>query len=223
MAKESDRPLRADARRNRDKIVATAVRMFDVEGLDVNFDRIAKEAGVGAGTLYRNFPTRESLVAAAYFDDLAWLCDGARDLLDVLPAHEALRTWLGRLLDYATSRAGMAEALLAMISAPDHPFADSSAHLCTAISLLLKAGVGRGHGACRRDRQRRAGRGDRGRAGLGWTERAHAGTASARSRRGRLAGHSVAPRARLIIASNRNSAERICGHRKKFSFAQFRD
>lgn len=144
MAKEPDRPLRADARRNRDRIVATAVRIFDVEGLDVNFDRIAKEAGVGAGTLYRNFPTRESLVAAAYFGDLAWLCDGARDLLDVLPAHDALRTWLGRLLDYATSRAGMAEALLAMISAPDHPFADSSAHLCEAISLLLKAGVGAG-------------------------------------------------------------------------------
>lgn len=144
MAKEPDRPLRADARRNRDKIVATAMRMFDVEGLDVNFDRIAKEAGVGAGTLYRNFPSRESLVAAAYFGDLAWLCDGARDLLDVLPAHEALRTWLGRLLDYATSRAGMAEALLAMISAPDHPFADSSAHLCAAISLLLKAGAGAG-------------------------------------------------------------------------------
>lgn len=144
VGKEPDRPLRADARRNRDKIVATAMRIFDVEGLDVNFDRIAKEAGVGAGTLYRNFPTRESLVAAAYFGDLAWLCDGARDLLDVLPAHDALRTWLGRLLDYATSRAGMAEALLAMISAPDHPFADSSAHLCAAISLLLKAGVGAG-------------------------------------------------------------------------------
>lgn len=144
MAKEPDRPLRADARRNRDKIVATAMRIFDVAGLDVNFDRIAKEAGVGAGTLYRNFPTRESLVAAAYFGDLAWLCDGARDLLDVLPAHDALRTWLGRLLDYATSRAGMAKALLAMISAPDHPFADSGAALCEAISLLLKAGTGAG-------------------------------------------------------------------------------
>jgi AcrR family transcriptional regulator len=144
VGKDSDRPLRADAQRNRDKIVAAAVRIFDAEGLGVNFDRIAKEAGVGAGTLYRNFPTRESLVAAAYYGELGWLCDGARDLLDVLPAYDALRSWSRRLLDYATSKKGMADALLAMISAADHPFADSSARLCATISLLLKAGVGAG-------------------------------------------------------------------------------
>jgi AcrR family transcriptional regulator len=140
-----ERPLRADAQRNRDKIVAAAVRIFDAEGLGVNFDRIAKEAGVGAGTLYRNFPTRESLVAAAYYGELGWLCDGAPELLDVLPAYDALRTWLRRLLEYATSRAGMADALVAMVSgasSADHPFAGSGARLCEAISVLLKAGVG---------------------------------------------------------------------------------
>jgi AcrR family transcriptional regulator len=142
--KDPDRPLRADAQRNRDKIVAAAVRIFDAEGLGVNFDRIAREAGVGAGTLYRNFPTRESLVAAAYYAELDWLCDGAGELLDILPAHEALRTWLRRLLEYATSKAGMADALLAMVSSADHPFAEGAARLCTAIAILLKAGVAAG-------------------------------------------------------------------------------
>jgi AcrR family transcriptional regulator len=142
--KDPDRPLRADAQRNRDKIVAAAVRIFDTEGLGVNFDRIAREAGVGAGTLYRNFPTRESLVAAAYYAELDWLCDGVGELLDVLPAYEALRTWLRRLLEYATSKAGMADALLAMVSSDDHPFAQGAARLCAAIAVLLKAGVGAG-------------------------------------------------------------------------------
>lgn len=144
MGKDPDRPLRADAQRNRDKIVAAATRIFDTEGLHVNFDRIAREAGVGAGTLYRNFPTRESLVAAAYYGELGWLCDGASELLDVLPAYDALRTWLRRLLEYATSKAGMANALLAMISTSDHPFGDGGERLCAAISVLLKAGVGAG-------------------------------------------------------------------------------
>jgi AcrR family transcriptional regulator len=144
VAKDPDRPLRADAQRNRDKIVAVATRIFDTEGLGVNYDRIAREAGVGAGTLYRNFPTRESLVAAAYYGDLGWLCDGASELLDVLPAYDALRTWLRRLLDHATSKAGMADALLAMISTSDRPFGDGGERLCAAISVLLKAGVGAG-------------------------------------------------------------------------------
>ncbi len=58
MPRDPHRPLRADAQRNRDRILAAAVRVFSEEGLDAHFERIAKEAGVGSGTLYRNFPTR---------------------------------------------------------------------------------------------------------------------------------------------------------------------
>lgn len=58
MARDTGRPLRADAQRNREKILDAAVRVFTEEGLDAHFERIAKEAGVGTGTLYRNFPTR---------------------------------------------------------------------------------------------------------------------------------------------------------------------
>ncbi len=144
MGNDPQRPLRADAQRNRDKIIAAATRIFDEEGLGANFDRIARAAGVGAGTLYRNFPTRESLVAAAYYGELDWLCDGASELLDELPAYEALRTWLRRVLDYATSKTGMADALLAMISTSDRPFGDGGERLCAAITVLLRAGVGAG-------------------------------------------------------------------------------
>ena len=79
------RPLRADARRNRDQLLAVAVRAFSQDGPDVPLDAIAREAGVGIGTLYRHFPTREALVEAAYRTELDRLCDAAPVLLGELP------------------------------------------------------------------------------------------------------------------------------------------
>jgi AcrR family transcriptional regulator len=69
------RPVRADARRNRDRLLEAAVRAFASGGADVTLDAIAKTAGIGIGTLYRHFPTREALVEAAYRQELARLCD----------------------------------------------------------------------------------------------------------------------------------------------------
>ena len=99
MARDESRPLRADAQRNRDKILTAAVRVFAEEGLDAHLERIAKEAGVGSGTLYRNFPTRESLIEAAYRNEVAKLCDAAPELLREMPPRQALRAWMGRFLD----------------------------------------------------------------------------------------------------------------------------
>ena len=79
------RPLRADAQRNRDRLLAVAVRAFSQGGPDVPLDAIAREAGVGIGTLYRHFPTREALVEAAYRTELDKLCDAAPALLTTLP------------------------------------------------------------------------------------------------------------------------------------------
>ena len=76
-----DRPLRADAQRNRDRLLEVAVRAFSQDGPDVTLEAIAKDAGVGIGTLYRHFPTREALVEAAYRNELARLCDAVPDLL----------------------------------------------------------------------------------------------------------------------------------------------
>src|SRR5205823_1403423 len=119
------RPLRADARRNRDRLLDAAVRAFSQDGPDVTLDAIAKEAGVGIGTLYRHFPTREALVEAAYRSELARLCDAAADLLSGMPADAALRTWMDRFVDYMTTKRGMSDALRALIASGGNPYAQS--------------------------------------------------------------------------------------------------
>ncbi|MFI6445611.1 TetR/AcrR family transcriptional regulator [Kitasatospora sp. NPDC050543] len=141
MARETGRPLRADAQRNRDKILAAAVRVFAEEGLDAHLERIAKEAGVGSGTLYRNFPTREILIEAAYRNELSRLCDAAPDLLAALAPREALRAWMGRFIDYATAKLGMADALRALVESGVNPYAQSHEMMLAALTSLLAAGV----------------------------------------------------------------------------------
>jgi AcrR family transcriptional regulator len=141
MAKDASRPLRADAQRNREKILTTAARVFAEEGLDAHFERIAKEAGVGSGTLYRNFPSREALIEAAYRNEVAKLCDAAPGLLRQLPPRQALRAWMGRFLDYSTAKLGMADALRAVIASGGDPYGNSRELMLEAISGLRRAGV----------------------------------------------------------------------------------
>jgi AcrR family transcriptional regulator len=133
------RPLRADARRNRDLLLATAVRAFSEHGLDASLEAIAKEAGVGIGTLYRHFPTRETLIEAAYRNELAVVCDAASTLLATLPPEQALRTWMDRFIDYMTTKIGMAEALRAVIASGANPYAESRDRLDSAVGALLDA------------------------------------------------------------------------------------
>ncbi|MEU9125177.1 helix-turn-helix domain-containing protein [Streptomyces sp. NPDC048506] len=144
MARETGRPLRADAQRNREKILAAAVRVFTEEGLDAHFERIAKEAGVGTGTLYRNFPTREILIEAAYRNELARLCEAIPDLLATMPPRQALRAWMGRFIDYATAKLGMADALRAVVASGTDPYAHSHEMIQTSLSTLMEAGVAAG-------------------------------------------------------------------------------
>ncbi|MEU1510341.1 helix-turn-helix domain-containing protein [Kitasatospora sp. NPDC005748] len=139
MTRASGRPLRADAQRNRDRILATAVRMFTEEGLDATFERIAAEAGVGTGTLYRNFPTREALVEAAYRNEVARLCDAVPGLLATMPPAEALRAWTRRFIDYATAKFGMADALRAVVASGGNPYADSRELIQGALVALMDA------------------------------------------------------------------------------------
>jgi AcrR family transcriptional regulator len=135
------RPLRADARRNRERLLEIAVRAFSQDGSDVTLESIAKEAGVGIGTLYRHFPTREALIEAAYRNELARLCDGVPELLRTLPADVALRTWLDRVVDYLATKRGMADALRAVIASGGDPFAVSRESLRGAFAALLTAGA----------------------------------------------------------------------------------
>jgi AcrR family transcriptional regulator len=138
------RPLRADAQRNRDRLLDTAVRAFSAEGPDVTLDAIAKDAGVGIGTLYRHFPSREALIEAAYRNELDRLCDAAAELLQTMPPDDATRTWMDRFVDYMRTKRGMADALRALIASGTNPYAHSRGRLTAAITSLLRAGAAAG-------------------------------------------------------------------------------
>jgi AcrR family transcriptional regulator len=138
------RPLRADAQRNRERLLDAAVRAFSQDGPEVTLDAIAKDAGVGIGTLYRHFPTREALVEAAYRNELARLCDSVPDLLAALPPDQATRMWMDRFVDYMTTKRGMADALRAVIASGGNPYSESRGRLLAAITALLDAGAAAG-------------------------------------------------------------------------------
>jgi AcrR family transcriptional regulator len=136
------RPLRVDARRNRDRLLEVAVHAFSLDGPDVPLEQIARDAGVGIGTLYRHFPTREALVDAAYRTELARLCDSVDDLLVAQPPVTVLRTWMDRFVDYMTTKRGMDGALRALVAAGGDPFSESRTRLTTALTTLLSAATG---------------------------------------------------------------------------------
>ena len=144
MPDSDGRALRADAQRNRDRLLEVAVRAFSQDGPDTTLDAIAKEAGVGIGTLYRHFPTREALIEAAYRSELARLCDAVPDLLLAMPPDEATRTWMDRYIDYMRTKRGMADALRAVIASGGSPYAQSRDRLVTAITALLRSGAAAG-------------------------------------------------------------------------------
>jgi AcrR family transcriptional regulator len=113
---------RADAVRNRARIVETAAEVFAVRGSDASLEEIARGAGVGIGTLYRHFPTREALVEAVFHDRLDELQRLAEDLLESEQPWEALTAWLHeQLVQAATCRGLAAEAMLSMLAHEEEP------------------------------------------------------------------------------------------------------
>jgi AcrR family transcriptional regulator len=144
MDEPTNRPLRADAQRNRDRLLAVAARAFAEDGAAATIDAIAREAGVGVGTVYRHFPTREALIEAAYRNELVAVCDAATELLDSLAPEKALRSWMDRFVDYMTTKLGMGDALRAVIAAGTNPYAESRELLDRALEQLLGAAVADG-------------------------------------------------------------------------------
>ncbi|WP_158853717.1 TetR/AcrR family transcriptional regulator [Saccharothrix deserti] len=133
------RPLRADAQRNRDRLIEAALTAFTQDGAGVALESIAKRAGVGIGTLYRHFPTREALVEAVYRNELTKLCDAASELLRTLPPHEATRAWMDRFVQYMATKRGLSDALNALIAGGCDPYAESLERLTQTVTMLLKA------------------------------------------------------------------------------------
>jgi|SRR5689334_7488022 len=104
------RPQRADARRNFDALLAAARAAFAERGVDASLEDIARRAGVGIGTLYRNFPARQDLLNAVYFGEIEELCIAAEEVAD-LPPWEALTTWLQRFVAYVATKRALWESL----------------------------------------------------------------------------------------------------------------
>ncbi|MFI5436493.1 TetR/AcrR family transcriptional regulator [Rhodococcus baikonurensis] len=107
----SGRPRRADARRNYQKLVDAAREAFAQDGADTSLEEIARRAGVGIGTLYRNFPERAALLEAVYLEEVENLCTSSADLSE-LPAWDAFAEWLRRLTAYLVNKQALAPALL---------------------------------------------------------------------------------------------------------------
>ena len=131
---------RSDAARNREQLLAVATRVIASGDGTPSMRAIAAEAGVGIATLYRHFPTRESLVEAVYQDQVTRLVVGARELLAQLPPAAALRNWMDLFGEWIAAKNGMLDTLLAMIKSGEIAHAQTRTELLTAIAEILDAG-----------------------------------------------------------------------------------
>ncbi|WP_019068808.1 TetR/AcrR family transcriptional regulator [Streptomyces hokutonensis] len=138
MEPKSGAPQRSDAQRNRERILAAALTELSLFA-DAPLSLIAKRAGVGQGTLYRHFPSREALVLEVHQREVQHLAESAPQLLLNGSPDEALREWMSRLAYFATARAGLADALRQAISATGGPAKPGYSVVVDAIELLIKA------------------------------------------------------------------------------------
>jgi AcrR family transcriptional regulator len=132
------RRLRADAQRNRDRLLEAAAAAFAADGASASVKDIASAAGVGIGTLYRRFPSKELLIEATYRHEVQDLCDAAADLAASRPAADALRAWMGLFLEFMAAKQGMADALRVVLTDETQRL-ETRAQLASAIGHLLAA------------------------------------------------------------------------------------
>ena len=137
-------PGRADAQRNRQRLIEVAHQAFTTGDGKVSLEAVAKQAGVGIGTLYRHFPTREALVEAVYLAERGRLCDAAAELLAEQPPERALRTWMGRFADYIATKQEMANSLRVLIADGTVTKSQAREQLSDAVRAILDAGAAAG-------------------------------------------------------------------------------
>ena len=140
-AKHSPRKPRADAQRNRERILDVAKHAFTRFGANASLDDIAKKANVGPGTLYRHFPTREALLEAVYRTEVEKLAAAERKFAETLPSIEALRAWLLLFVDYIATKQIIAPVVNALLGDPKKVFEASYAQVGEAIRSLVKRAV----------------------------------------------------------------------------------
>jgi AcrR family transcriptional regulator len=137
----ADRKPRADAQRNRERILQVAKQEFTRSGANASLEDIAKKAGVGPGTLYRHFPTREELLLAVYRSEMEKLAAAERTFADTLPPVEALRAWLLLFVDAVETKQIIAPVLNTLVGDPKKVFEASYAQIHEALRALVKRAI----------------------------------------------------------------------------------
>jgi AcrR family transcriptional regulator len=140
-SKPASRKPRADAQRNRERILEVAKLAFTRSGANTSLDDIASEAGVGPGTLYRHFPNREELLQAVYRSEMEKLAAAERKFAQSMPPLEALRAWLLLFVEAIEAKQLIAPALSTLIGDPKKVFAASHDQIHEALSALVKRAI----------------------------------------------------------------------------------
>jgi AcrR family transcriptional regulator len=135
---------RADGERNRVRLLETAKAAFAEKGSGASLDEIARITGVGAGTLYRHFPTRDALVAAVYRNETEQLVAAAARLAEAGPPVTALREWLLLFVDYIATKHGMSEVLNSIVGGTSDLYSASTTQVRQAIAKLTDRAVASG-------------------------------------------------------------------------------
>ena len=142
--KTATRKPRTDAQLNRERILEVAKQAFTRSGANSSLDDIAKEAGVGAGTLYRHFSTRDALIEAVYRTEVEKLAAAERRFAETMSPVEALRAWMLLFVDYIATKQLIAPALNAYIGGPSKLYEGSRAQIQGAIDALVKRAIKNG-------------------------------------------------------------------------------
>ncbi len=144
IGQENVRKPRSDSLRNRELLLETAKAAFNEIGADAPLEEIARRAGVGIGTLYRHFPTRDALLAAVYRRGVDQLSASAEALLADRPPGDALEAWLHLLVDYMATKRVIAPALRASQGEGSKVYASSGAAIGEAMNRLARAAIASG-------------------------------------------------------------------------------
>ncbi|MGM4891866.1 TetR/AcrR family transcriptional regulator [Tardiphaga sp. 839_C3_N1_4] len=136
---------RIDAQRNRQRLLETAKATFAEKGEAAGLEEIARLAGVGIGTLYRHFPTRDALVEAVYRDETQRLAEAAAELAATHPPVEALRAWMRIFVDHIATKQLMAGVLGSIVGGTSDLYADAGAQIKTAMAMLVDRAVADGY------------------------------------------------------------------------------
>ncbi len=139
--KKAPRKPRTDAQRNREHILEVAKEAFTRSGANASLDDIARDAAVGAGTLYRHFPTRDALIEAVYRTEVEKLAAAERRFAATLSPIEALRAWMLLFIDYIATKQIIAPALNAYVGGPSKLYEGSRTQIKGAIDSLVKRAI----------------------------------------------------------------------------------